>query len=1024
LYVPGNLKAEHWNNETYNMKTNLQYISRNYRLCFVTMMVALFSISAVNGTSYYARVNGDWNINTTWSYSPGGIAVPAGVWPGAGDDVYISEGSIARSVTVPASYTAQCVNIYMGTASSGVAATLQFSTSSSALQVSGNVIVYGPNAAANRIINVNAGTMTILGNLELGVGQTGTNADRICRVVITYGTVTVTGNLAYHNVAGSSPAQTLINMSGGACLFNLGGYFTVGNNLGTLTPGTLSTFNFNGTAVTQTIPSGISNVVFNHVRCNNTSAGGAVMAGNFTASNITGDLSVQTGTLSNGGFAITLAPGMDFSVANGATFRLLGSSAMTAVSGGGTKTFGPTSLVDYAGTVQTAGSEVYGHLAFNGAGTKTLATPISLLGNWTNNSTVDAITSSGTVIFSGSASPQNITGSSITSFFDLFISNPNGVVLGKEEEVLNTLTFTSGILTTGVNIMEVTNAATGAIAGTSASSYINGNLQRAIAAGASTYTFPTGTSSAYAPVSIDFDATTEAGSLLCYTTDGDHVNIATSIIYPDRTVNRTWTLTRISGLSTVSYNATFNWVSADQDAAFDYTKAFAGKYNGSSWTYPTMGTITATSARVTGETSFSDFQVGNACETVPTAILSGDTAICQTGGTASLRVDLTGTPPWHYTWSDGVNTGTVTNVMTSPSFFDVTTGQNTTYSITLVGDATGCNAFGSGSAYVSMGPIASLPHILACAGSIIEMPIKVRNFDNVGALSLTVNYNKSVMTYDSYTDTHGFIDYVYCDETGAPGNVRISGIAETSFTPPSDSILLILRFNYNSGSTPVTFDDAIDDTKCEFATGAPDFVTYCDNPASYYYIAGSVTDATLAADFTADDLFPPVSTDVQLTDLSTGGATSWLWSFDRPGDVVYVSSSFTSQNPKVQFTDGGPYTITLTVSNAGCTATVVKAAYIHAGTPGVWDGPTSSDWYTATNWDDHVVPTTSMDVLIPTRPITTNYYPHVLGDLTIGTHCNSITLTGSAELHVDGLFTVSPGKTLDIKDNAAVYAGN
>ena len=45
---------------------------------------------------------------------------------------------------------------------------------------------------------------------------------------------------------------------------------------------------------------------------------------------------------------------------------------MAAVSGGGTKTFGVSSTVNYAGTGQTVSSDTYGDLTFSGSGTKTM----------------------------------------------------------------------------------------------------------------------------------------------------------------------------------------------------------------------------------------------------------------------------------------------------------------------------------------------------------------------------------------------------------------------------------------------------------------------------------------------------------------------------------------------------------------------------------------------------------------------------------------------------------------------------
>ena len=126
-----------------------------------------------------------------------------------------------------------------------------------------------------------------------------------------------------------------------------------------------------------------------------------------------------------------------------------------------------------------------------------------------------------------------------------------------------------------------------------------------------------------------------------------------------------------------------------------------------------------------------------------------------------------------------------------------------------------------------------------------------------------------------------------------------------------------------------------------------------------------------------------------------------------------------SQNPQVKFTTNGAYSVTLNVYKGVLAGIKVRPEYIHAGTPGLWTGITSTDWSVASNWHNFLLPGSSVNVLIPSSAPN---WPHVSGDLTIGGSCNSITLTGSAELYVGGVFTINPGKILDIKLNAAVYA--
>lgn len=402
---------------------------------------------------------------------------------------------------------------------------------------------------------------------------------------------------------------------------------------------------------------------------------------------------------------------------------------------------------------------------------------------------------------------------------------------------------------------------------------------------------------------------------------------------------------------------------------------------------------------------------------LPTATISGDTSICS-GGIATLKVVLTGIPDWSYTWSDGTNTGTVSGVTSSPSYFNVSPTANKSYTIISVTDGSGFSNTGSGSAKVLTGPVTIAPDITSCPGSFIDIPVKVTSFFDVGAISLTLVYDKNVISYDSYADAYGLIDYVYANETGVNGIVKISGISLTGENLEDYDVLITLKFNYTEGYTDLTWDDS-DDTWCEFAAGDPDFEPYCDNPTITYYIDGSVSETSLAADFIADNLFPPKFTTVQLTDQSTGGATGWEWSFDRPTVGYDGGTDSHSQNPRVHFTDGGLYTVTLTVTKPNCTDTETKTGYIRAGIHGLWIGSSSTEWNTSSNWDDGLTPYNSSDVLITTSTSPT-WWPKYTGNLVAGddpgAHCKSITFEGSGYLlTVKGTLTTLsnlPGSTI------------
>jgi PKD repeat protein len=176
----------------------------------------------------------------------------------------------------------------------------------------------------------------------------------------------------------------------------------------------------------------------------------------------------------------------------------------------------------------------------------------------------------------------------------------------------------------------------------------------------------------------------------------------------------------------------------------------------------------------------------------------------------------------------------------------------------------------------------------------------------------------------------------------------------------------------------------------------------------------------LSADFNADTLNPHVGSTVSFTDLSVGTPTGWAWSFS-PSSVTYTGgTNSSSRNPKVIFTVNGPYTVTLTSTTATSSNTKIKAGYIHAGTPGLWTGITSSDWNTASNWHNYLVPTNAGDAVIPSSA--TNW-PQVSGDLTIGTSCQDLFISASSTITTSGNLNINAGSSLNFTGPGTLKVG-
>ncbi|HTX88259.1 MAG TPA: cohesin domain-containing protein, partial [Bacteroidales bacterium] len=65
------------------------------------------------------------------------------------------------------------------------------------------------------------------------------------------------------------------------------------------------------------------------------------------------------------------------------------------------------------------------------------------------------------------------------------------------------------------------------------------------------------------------------------------------------------------------------------------------------------------------------------------------------------------------------------------------------------------------------GPVTTAATVTTCPGQIVSVPITVSNFNDVGSITLTLYYDKNVMTYYSFDNTPGGITFT--PDTGFPG---------------------------------------------------------------------------------------------------------------------------------------------------------------------------------------------------------------------------------------------------------------
>jgi len=314
-------------------------------------------------------------------------------------------------------------------------------------------------------------------------------------------------------------------------------------------------------------------------------------------------------------------------------------------------------------------------------------------------------------------------------------------------------------------------------------------------------------------------------------------------------------------------------------------------------------------------------------------------------------------------------------------------------------------------------PITTVGTIVSTATT-ATIPVTAINFTNIGSFNLKLIYNHAVVTVTSVTAGPLLGGFLTTDLTHTD-TISLGWFTYPGDTLSANSVIFNIAVTQVTGGcmSAITWYD--NGYSCVWYNG--NFALLNDTPTSTYYINGSITFAfPLVADFVAGNTTPPKNTTVQLTDLTTGCPASWTWSFDRTS-VNYVNgTNAQSQNPQVQFTDGGLYTVTLVVHNAYYTDTKVKTGYIRAGIAGLWTGNTSSDWMILSNWDNWLVPDITTNVAISSQ---TSNGPSFNGDLTVGTQCNNLSLTGASQLTVTGCFTISTGHSLTFTGSGAMKVG-
>jgi hypothetical protein len=591
------------------------------------MMILVFLVSGnelawtQSVDDYRSHQTGNWNSTSTWERWDGSTWVtPAPSTPTSGNGVITIRNG--NTVTVTAGVTVDQVVVDAGT---------QITVNS------GTTLTTANGAGTDLIVNgtvVNAGTMTMTGTGSFNTGsiyQHNRNAG-----VIPTATWAATSTCSVTGVAGNVP--TGLTQTFGSLTWNCAGQ-TATTALGAIT-GIAGNLTIQSTGTGRfAFPAGSTPVSGDYVQ-----NGGSVRVGAATSQtlSVSGNFSMSGGTLdlSSGAGVGTIDIGGSFSHAAG-TVTESGSSTTSGIvfNGGGTQTY--TSGGTVSNTINFTvnnGATLYmatGSTAITGGGSFTVLSGATLgitsTAGITTSGASGNIQVTGTRTYSTGAnytyngtSAQNPGNGLPSTVNNLTINNSAGFTLQADQTVTNTLTLTSGNITTGTNTLTLgtSTSSLGTLSRTSGT--VVGNFRRWFAAATvSNVLFPVGTATYYRPANTGFTAAPSTGGTLAASFTASNPGTSglplddggVSIV--NAGVDGYWTLTAGNGLTGGTYSLD---LTADGFVGVsDFTTLRILKRVNSSSPWTMNGTHSAGTgsnatpvAHRTAMSGFSDFGIGSA----------------------------------------------------------------------------------------------------------------------------------------------------------------------------------------------------------------------------------------------------------------------------------------------------------------------------------------------------------------------------------------------------------------------------
>ena len=567
------------------------------------------SFDAIAPVMYRSFATGNWNATGSWEQNDGGGWVAATVTPDSASGTVVIQDT--HNITVTASVNVDQVTIDVGatvTVASGQVFRISNGIDAFDITVNGTLVNTGVISMAGAGTVGNGGKYQH--NISGGTVPTMTwGTGSLCELTGNVGATSMTNaSQPYYNFTYNCPSAT------STCNLSWADGLTIAGNVTILSSGwSGSAGKVRLTSLSGTTPKTITingDLIVNgstaYLEATGSSATGLLTV------NVGGNVSLQNGYLY---FVASSAPWIwnvtgNFTMSGGNLGRGSGLGVCN-FAGSGVHTFSKTGGIVVTsnkgpGYAVTTGTLDMGTVAIDTAESFTVnagATLRTAHADGVNGTLAHVFTKTlnvgGNYSFNG-AVPQ-VTGTLLpTTVSNLIVDNSSGVTLSQSTTSTGTVVLTNGILATGANVLTATGNAS------RTNGWVSGFLKKTMASGSSSNSFEIGGTTNYSPIDVSGSSYIGAWDLTATTTSSEHPNFGTSSMNPNKSVNRYYTLT---GTPTGLSDVTFHYDAADVDAGANTSIFKVGKYDAPDWSYPIVGSRTATSTQALGVSSFSDFAI-------------------------------------------------------------------------------------------------------------------------------------------------------------------------------------------------------------------------------------------------------------------------------------------------------------------------------------------------------------------------------------------------------------------------------